>query len=298
MTENCRWGLPGCAGSPTRGVVSGHASPNGLSTDRTITRREHIMLTTDYVPGAPNWIDLGSPDVEASAAFYGSLFGWSFQSAGPEAGGYGFFQLDGRTVAAAGPLVAEGAIPAWTVYFHTADADATTKAVEQAGGTVRFAPDDVFTAGRMAGFTDPGGAEFAVWQPGETKGLDLVTVPGSLAWTELYVPDPDAVRPFYQSVFDWRVQELPFDGITYIVVSAAEGESADQGGLMPLQEGDRPHWLPYFEVPDCDTTVALAGTLGGTVLVPAVDVADVGRFAVISDPNGARFAVITSAAAS
>src|SRR5689334_5470646 len=133
------------------------------------------MLTTRYVPGAPNWIDLGTPDTEATAAFYGPLFGWSLQSAGPQAGGYGFFQLDGRTVAAVGPLTEEGAAPAWTSYFHTADADATAKAVEQAGGTVRIAPDDVFDKGRMAGFTDPGGAEFAVWQPGTTKGLDLVT---------------------------------------------------------------------------------------------------------------------------
>ncbi|MEV8636475.1 VOC family protein [Streptosporangium sp. NPDC051023] len=251
------------------------------------------MLTTDYVSGAPNWIDLGSPDIEAATAFYGPLFGWSFQSAGPEAGGYGFFQFDGKTVAAVGPLD-EGATSAWTLYFQTADADATTKAVEQAGGTVRFTPFDVFTNGRMAGFTDPGGAEFAVWQPGTTTGLDLVTAPGSLAWTELYVPNPDAVRSFYQSVFDWKTRDMPFGDATYIMFSAAEGENADQGGLMPLQEGDRPHWLPYFEVPDADATVALAQELGGVVLVPATDIPDVGRFAILSDPHGARFAVITS----
>src|SRR5689334_8936739 len=68
----------------------------------------HAMLTTDFVPGAPDWLDLGSADVEASSAFYGGLFGWTFRSAGPDAGGYGFFQLDGRTVAAAGPLMGEG----------------------------------------------------------------------------------------------------------------------------------------------------------------------------------------------
>ncbi|MEV7012622.1 VOC family protein [Streptosporangium sp. NPDC051022] len=255
------------------------------------------MLTTDYVPGAPNWIDLGTPDIEASVAFYGSLFGWSFQSAGPQAGGYGFLQVDGKTVAAVGPLLDEGATSAWTLYFQTDDADTTAKAVEQAGGTVRFAPDDVFTNGRMAGFTDPGGAEFAVWQPGTTKGLDLVTAPGSLAWTELYVPAPDAVRPFYQAVFDWKIEGMPFGEMTYIVASTSTGASPDLGGFMPLQEGDRPHWLPYFEVPDCDTTVALAGELGGTVVVPATDIPGVGRFAIFADPNGARFAAITSTSA-
>lgn len=254
------------------------------------------MITTDHVPGTPGWIDLGSPDVAASAAFYGSLFGWGFQPAGPEAGDYGFLQLDGRTVAAVGPLDA-GAVSAWTVYFGTDDVEATTKAVEQAGGTVRFGPCDVFGEGRMAGFTDPGGAEFAVWQPIATTGFDLASVPGSLSWTELYVPDPDAARSFYRSVFGWRDQEMPFGDVTFIVISPAEGENADLGGIMPLQEGDRPHWLPYFEVPSCATTTALAEQLGAGVLVPATEVPGAGCYAVLTDPHGARFAIITSATA-
>ncbi|MEU8378227.1 VOC family protein [Streptosporangium sp. NPDC048865] len=252
------------------------------------------MLTTRYVPGAPNWIDLGTPDTEATTAFYGPLFGWSFQSAGPQAGGYGFFQLDGRTVAAVGPLTEEGATPAWTSYFHTADADATAKAVEQAGGTVRIAPDDVFDKGRMAGFTDPGGAEFAVWQPGTTKGLDLVTENGSLAWLELYVPDPEAVRPFYRPVFDWSVQDITFGDLPYLLLSTSEGDNPGLGGVKPLQAGDRPHWLPYFEVADCDAAVVRARELGGDLVAPAADIEGVGRFAVVADPHGARFAVIAS----
>ncbi|MCT9934185.1 VOC family protein [Planotetraspora sp. A-T 1434] len=255
------------------------------------------MLTTNYVPGAPNWIDLGTPDTEAASAFYCALLGWNFQSAGPDSGGYGFFQVDGKTVAAVGPLTEEGAVSAWTVYFHTNDADATTKAVEQAGGTVRFPASDVFTNGRMAGFTDPGGAEFAVWEPGETKGLDLVTDPGSLCWTEVYVPDPSAVLPFYRTVFGWTSEEMPFDDATYIVLSTAEGDNPSLGGVMPLQPGDRPHWLPYFEVADCDATVARAQELGGNVIVPGMGVEGVGRFAVLADAYGARFAVMTSAPA-
>ncbi|GAA3026422.1 VOC family protein [Streptosporangium longisporum] len=252
------------------------------------------MLTTRYVPGAPNWIDLGTPDVEAAAAFYGSLLGWSFQSAGPQAGGYGFFELDGKVVAAVGPLTQEGAVPAWTPYFHTADADATAKAVEQGGGTVRIAPDDVFDKGRMAGFTDPGGAEFAVWQPGTITGLDLVTENGSLAWLELYVPELDAVRPFYQAAFGWKVQDIAFGDMPYLLLSTAGDDGQDLGGVMTLGEGDRPHWLSYFEVADCDASVARVRELGGDVVAPAVDIEGVGRFAVLTDPHGARFAVIAS----
>jgi predicted enzyme related to lactoylglutathione lyase len=252
------------------------------------------MLTTQYVTGAPNWIDLGTPDIEAAASFYGDLFGWSFQSAGPDSGGYGFFQLDGRTVAAVGPLMEEGAASAWTVYFQTLDADATAKAVEQAGGTVRFGPLDVFAAGRLAAFTDPGGARFAVWQPGQTKGLELVSAPGALCWAELLVPDPETVRPFYQAVFDWSVRETRLGDETYSVLSTAEGADPEFGGLRPAQPGDSAHWLAFFAVSDCDAVVAKAAEQGGRTVAPAVTVEGVGRIAVLADPFGARFGVITT----
>lgn len=55
-----------------------------------------------------------------------------------------------------------------------------------------------------------------------------------------------------------------------------------------------PSWVPYFEVADCDAVAAAVTTNGGTVIVPASDVPGVGRFAVVLDPDGAQFAVITS----
>jgi hypothetical protein len=57
------------------------------------------MLTTRYVTGSPNWLDLGTPDIEGASSFYGGLFGWRFRPGPPETGGYGFFQLDGKTAA-------------------------------------------------------------------------------------------------------------------------------------------------------------------------------------------------------
>lgn len=257
------------------------------------------MLTTHYVPGAPNWIDVGSPDIEAATAFYTGLFGWTFQSAGPEAGGYGMFQLGGRTVAAIGPLTEEGARPAWTVYFHTPDADLTAKTVEQAGGTVRSAPFDVFSNGRMGGFADPGGAQFAVWQPGETKGLEAASKPGALLWVELHTGDAAAARTFYHAVFGWDAEDNPMPGgMTYTVLSTAGGgQEASFGGMVQMGEeeraaGPQPHWLPYFLVEDVDAVTAKARDTGGGILMPAMDLEDVGRMAALSDPFGASFSVM------
>jgi len=92
------------------------------------------MLNTNFVDGAPVWVDLGAPDVARAAEFYGSVFGWKFESAGPDAGDYGMFTHDGKVVAAAGPLTEQGAAPSWTLYFRTSDADATAEAVRKAGG--------------------------------------------------------------------------------------------------------------------------------------------------------------------
>ncbi len=162
------------------------------------------MLTLDFVPGAPNWIDLGSPDVVAAAEFYGRVLGWEHVPLGPEAGGYGFFQREGRTVAAVGPLSEPGAASAWTVYFATPDAESTARRVTEAGGTVRLEPFDVFTSGRMAQLTDPHGAEFAVWQAGDLLGVDEVSSVGALTWIELHSPVADA-SSFYGSVLSWDV---------------------------------------------------------------------------------------------
>lgn len=258
------------------------------------------MLTTDYTPGTPNWADLGTTDVDAAVAFYGAVFGWEFQSAGPDAGGYGMFTLGGKTVAAAGPLMEQGSRPGWTIYFQTPDADATAESVRQAGGAV-LAQMDVFTEGRMAQFTDPAGATFAVWQPGNTKGLQAVTDAGTLCWTELHTADTAAAKAFYQSVFGWVTQDMPMGDFSYTVIQPSEGgEDRSQGGMLPLTpdmaaEGWTPQWRPYFEVPDCDEAVATATKEGGTVTMPVNDIPGVGRMAWLTDPAGAPFNVIKSA---
>lgn len=256
------------------------------------------MLTNDYVPGAPSWLDLGSRDVDAATEFYRAAFGWEFRSAGPDAGGYGMFQLAGQTVAGLGPIADEGASPAWTVYFETADADATSKAVEQGGGTVRFAPLDIPGEARIAGYTDPAGAEFAVLQPGSLKGLDR-TGADALCWTELYTTDAGQAKRFYGTVFGWDTEDMPLPGDagSYTIVSrAGGGQAGSHGGIMQLAPEQLPdglcYWQPYFGVADTDAVVARATSRGATLLMPATDVQGVGRIALLRDPEGAFFAVL------
>ncbi|MGX2993596.1 VOC family protein [Streptomyces sp. JNUCC 64] len=150
------------------------------------------MLTTRYVPGAPNRLDLGTPDLDGATAFYGVLFDWTFRPAGPGTGAHGTFQLEGGGVAG-GTTVAAGRGPSsWTVSYRSDDVDATASAAREHGGSVLLDPVDVPDEGRTAVLADPDGVGFGVWRPGAVEGLDLVGVPGALCWTELHSADPAA----------------------------------------------------------------------------------------------------------
>ncbi|MET9836015.1 VOC family protein [Streptomyces sp. NPDC006385] len=258
------------------------------------------MLTTRYVTGTPNWIDLGTPDIEGAGSFYGGLFGWRFQPGGPETGGYGLFQLDGRTVAGGMQTTEEQGPPSWTVYFQTPDVDATAKAAEQAHGSVLMQPMDVLDLGRMAILADKAGVGFGLWQPGTNKGLDVVQEPGSLCWLELYTTDVPAAAGFYNATLGMETYAVDFFGGTYTTFApGGEGEDAMFGGIVdkaddPAEAQGPAYWLPYFEVTDPDATAARTQELGGTVRMPATHLPDIGRIAKLTDPYGARFAVIRS----
>jgi uncharacterized protein len=258
------------------------------------------MLTSPLVPGAPAWIDLGTPDPETAAAFYGALLGWELEPAGPSAGGYGMFTLNGKTVSGIGAPTDGGMGSSWTVHFHTTDADATADTVREAGGTVHLPPTDVGKNGRTAGFTDPGGARFAVWQPRQISGLELVTALGSLCWTELRSHDRAAATEFYHQVFGWQSKDTRFAGMPCSLLAPAKGgQGTTVGGIVPLfpeqtSAGMHPHWLPWFEVVDCDAAVEIGRELGGRIVRSPSTTAGIGRSAQLVDGGGATFAVVTS----
>ncbi|MGH3328988.1 MAG: VOC family protein [Streptomycetales bacterium] len=262
------------------------------------------MITTDFVAGSPCWLDLGAPDVAAAAAFYGSVFGWELQSFAPDAGGYGVFRLDGKTVGAVGPLTEEGARSAWMIYFDTPDAEATAQAVERLGGTVRVATFDADGESRIAQLTDPLGGQFAVWQPEKSHGLETVDEPGTLTWIELYTTDAAAAKEFYGTLFGWETEDmaLPGGGGTYsLITPSGGGQERMQGGIMQLAAeylalaDGRPYWHPVFRVADCDATVARVTGNGGSLQMGPEDAEGVGRLAVCLDPSGADFVVLTPA---
>ena len=242
------------------------------------------------------WVDVTIPDVVAGARFYGQLFGWDAEDMGEEAGHYTMFRKGGKMVAAASPPQNPQAPPSWTTYFATTDASASAKAVKDAGGQVVMDAFDVMDAGRMAGFMDPGGAFFCAWQPGQHKGAELVNEPGSFTWNELHTRDLNAAKQFYPKVFGLGVKENAYGDSTYVEWQLGGRSIAGAMTMDPSMPAQMPSfWLVYFAVADTDAAVAKAKELGGKVLAGPMD-APPGRFAILSDPFGASFAVIKIAA--
>ncbi len=258
---------------------------------------------TRYRNGVPSWADVTLDDVPAGAAFYSQLFGWHAEDQGEEAGHYTMFSVDGASVAAAGPKQAGADMPSvWGVYCSVDDLDATLAAVEPAGGTVLMPRMDIFTSGSMAVVQDPTGAVVSFWQPGDHIGAELVNEPNTMAWHELATRDQPAALDFYTAVLGWEYQALDGDaaaqgpGEGYRLIKVGDRMV---GGIMPMEGeewGDMPsHWMTYFAVDDCDSAVARAIDLGATVGVDPVDI-PIGRFAVLLDPEGAAFTVMSFSA--
>jgi predicted enzyme related to lactoylglutathione lyase len=245
-----------------------------------------------YEPGLPSWVDIGTPDPQGAAEFYGALFGWDAPEGPPETGGYRVAMVRDRAVAGIGEQQHPGP-PAWATYVAVADADVTATKVLTAGGQVLVPPMDVLDVGRMAVCTDAQGAVFSVWQAGTHPGAELVNEPGTWSWSELLTTDVEAATAFYGDVFGWTTDHKGAGPVPEYVEWQLGGRSV--AGMMPkpptLPAEVPPHWAVYFAVVDTDIAVARVAELGGTVHMPPTDI-EPGRFAVVADPSGGAFNVI------
>ncbi len=245
---------------------------------------------TGYEPGTFCWLDLSTGDLDAARNFYGGLFGWEFESSEIPGGGvYTMCRLGGDDVAA---MVRQDQQPGWNHYISVENADEATERAERLGARVYEKPFDVMDSGRMAVFADPDGAVFCVWEARDHIGASRVNDVGCMAWNELQARDPEKAGAFYSGLFGWETEPIEEDGqVAYTTIKNSSGRM--NGGLMPMtgQPEDAPsYWLPYFTVASCDEAVEKAKELGGALLAGPME-PGAGRIAVLSDPQGAVFAV-------
>jgi predicted enzyme related to lactoylglutathione lyase len=265
-------------------------------------RTEAIMtIHTKHDPGMFSWTDLTTTDQAGAKKFYGALFGWTTNDMPMGEGTvYSMCKLGQHDAAGIAPMSAREkemhVPPHWTCFFTVKDVDATAAKVEPAGGKLLAPPFDVMDVGRMAVVADAAGGVLAMWTPKKHIGAGVTNEPGAITWAEELTRNVDASGKLWTALFGWKADAMPMpNGVPYTVFKVGDAPSCGMMA-MPAQVPQQvpSHWLPYFQVADCDATLKKATEMGGKVLMPAMEVPDVGRFATLADPQGAVFAVLQS----
>ena len=267
-----------------------------------------------YPPGVTSWVDLEHRDVEGALAFYGGLFGWTFEDATPAGNPFRYVIARQGGLDAAGiggpadPADAAASItPAWNTYVAVQNADATAARIEAAGGSVLEPPNEVGEGGRSARCADPWGVPFRLWQARRRLGAQTVNAPGTWNFSDLHAGDPAASAAFYTAVFGWSFDDLGFATLIRVpgygahlaatsdpgiytrqaAVDVPPGFADAIGWLNPVGPAEKPHWHVAFAVADRDSIAAAAERLGGTVL--HTQDTEWTRTALLRDPQGAEF---------
>ncbi|MFI0408479.1 VOC family protein [Actinomadura sp. 3N508] len=259
-------------------------------------------VTGNSPEGTPTWLDIGVPDLDRAKAFYGALFGWEFEDAGPEAGHYHTCTVQGEPVA--GMMLnpeEEPDVYWWSVYFATDDCDGAVKRATDAGGEVVVPAMDVMDMGRMAILKDPRGGQFGLWQGRSHTGSRIVNEHGSFVWNDLFVPgDAGPAREFYRALFGYQVEPMQdAEGLDYTTIARPDGRFmggvlGGEGLVLGGGAEEVASWLTYFAVEDADAAVRQVEAGGGTVEESPADT-PYGRIATVRDPFGVPFRVMKPA---
>jgi len=114
-------------------------------------------------------------------------------------------------------------------------------------------------------------------------------------WYELMTTDQPAAEAFYRAVVGWEMADAGQAGMRYTILSAGK---RGVGGLMALpaemrEAGAKPGWTGYIAVDDTDAAARRIAAAGGSIHRAPDDIPNVGRFAVVADPGGAVFMLLT-----
>ena len=256
-----------------------------------------MQETPSYAPGTFCWVELATTHSEAAKKFYTGLFGWTpdDRQVGPGMV-YTMLNLAGKNVGALYQMeperIAQGTPPHWLSYASVTSADETSAKAKDLGATLLAGPFDVMTVGRMAVVQDPTGAVFALWQGKDHKGAAVVNVPNSFCWNELMTTDTAKDGDFYSGLFGWEKDRQNFGPLEYTMFKNGDRPAGGMLKITPEMGPIPPNWLVYFAVDDCDAKTKKATELGASVMKPPDDIPGVGRFSILTDPQGAAFALI------
>ena len=244
------------------------------------------MTTLPTTGGKFVWHEHVSPDPKQAEDFYTQLFGWGTEVFKPGEVDYAMISSGGQSHGGFGKAMEGAPPPHWLSHIAVENLEETIEKVQRAGGRLAAGPFEMSEVGRMAVIADPQGAYVSLYQSdSEGPGPE-----GVFVWDELGTTDVDGAQRFYEHVFGWTTRDMGPEYGGYRIFNRGETGIA---GLMTLPDDSMPaHWQPYVAVDDPDRTTAKAAELGGSALMEPMDVLNVGRIAVLRDPQGAVFGII------
>jgi uncharacterized protein len=250
--------------------------------------------------GEFTWTDLQATDPDGQTAFYEALFGWTHEDmpTGENTPDYRMFSKDGAVVAACNTMSpdmkAAGMPSFWAVYVATPDAAASAAKAEELGGKVIMPLMDVLDSGKMAAIQDPTGGQIFIWEKVRFAGAATFMAEGTMGWADLSTRDPEGAVKFYGDWLGWTFNKMESEDMPYWQASI---DDVGEGGIMPMPDmipAEVPaFWLVYFMTDDIKASVDKAVSLGATVSAPIMEVPGMLSFAVLADPQGATFALMT-----
>jgi uncharacterized protein len=240
------------------------------------------------------WYELTTPDVDASQRFYPPITGWGTQQFDKD---YTMWTTGGAPFAGIfrlGPEQrARGIPPNWMPYVEADNVDEAARKVTSLSGKVVHGPEDIPGTGRFAVVQDPQGAVFGIYKSNKpSRAWDGTPVRGRFSWHELMTTDYPKAFDFYRKLFGWeKTGEMDMGGGNMYVMY---GKGKAFGGMynrMPEMAGVPPFWLCYVQVKDLKKAVETATGAGALLKNGPMDVPGA-RIAILSDPQGAAFAVV------
>jgi predicted enzyme related to lactoylglutathione lyase len=252
------------------------------------------MAEWTWARGLFCWRELMTDDVEAARRFYADLLGWTWKGDAMPTGTYWVAASGGREVAGVLQRMPDRPGPsAWSSYVLVDSVDAAVARAREAGGAVLREPMDIPTVGRFAVLKDPWGAVFQPFTAAvdEAPPPGGMPPPGAFCWETLVAPDVAAATAYYTRVVGFGTGRTPNgEGV---VLTAGGQAVAD---LQPARPGGPSYWATYVAVADAVASRDRAAALGGRVLVPRIDVPQVGSVAIIADPGGAALGLFQAGA--
>ncbi len=243
------------------------------------------------------WNEVHTTDLDKTIAFYGSLFGWTTRPEERET--YIHFYQGEKSVGGVFPIQPGVPIPPhWALYVGCDDVEAYIKRAEDAGGKALMPMMDLPEVGKFCAVADAEGAVLSPFAPTNTDrdSWERTGAPGTFCWVELMTRDVPAARAFYDKVVGWEMHDMEMGMDQPYTILTPKGAENGTGGIMPMapEQPGPACWLAYVAVEDIDASTDKAVELGATIVVPATDIPDVGRFSIITDPCGATFAMYWS----